>query len=139
MPTDKFIVDSDEEADKDYKPSKKQETDSDEEFVEEDTEKKGKSSDNKKRPREEGEVQEIVRDDDGNPILPLTNKRRLIIRQFPSGDAAVDIREVYQDKNTQKMRPGKGICLPLAQWLKLKELLPEVDRIIESLPSKKQK
>lgn len=31
-----------------------------------------------------------------------------MIRKFPSGDAAVDIREVYLDKNTQKMRPGKG-------------------------------
>ncbi|KAI7902908.1 uncharacterized protein BX663DRAFT_508818 [Cokeromyces recurvatus] len=137
MPTDKFIADSDEEVDKEYKPSKKQETDdSEEEFVEENTE-KGKSPDNKKRLREE-EV-EIIRDEDGNPILPLTNKRRVIVRQFPSGDAAIDIREVYQDKNTGKMRPGKGICLPMAQWTKLKELLPEIDRIIESLPSKKQK
>ena len=38
----------------------------------------------------------------------LSRKRRLTVRQFPSGDTAVDIREFYVDKKTQELRPGKG-------------------------------
>jgi hypothetical protein len=30
-----------------------------------------------------------------------------------------------------------GICLPMAQWLKLKELLPDIDQAMESISSKK--
>jgi hypothetical protein len=30
------------------------------------------------------------------------------VRTFPSGEANIDIREVYQDKNSGEMRPGKS-------------------------------
>ncbi|KAI8145712.1 hypothetical protein BJV82DRAFT_601963 [Fennellomyces sp. T-0311] len=65
--------------------------------------------------------------------LELSNKRRVFVRPFSSGEPSIDIREVYKDKVTKEMRRGKGICLPLAQWKRLKELLPEIDEAIEKL------
>ncbi|KAI8371195.1 hypothetical protein EDC96DRAFT_501771 [Choanephora cucurbitarum] len=79
------------------------------------------------------------RDKDGNQIFPLSAKRRVTIRAFSSGEGSVDLREFYVDKNTQEMKPGKGICLPLAQWKKLKEYMHDIDEAIEALSSKKQK
>ncbi|KAI8098399.1 uncharacterized protein B0P05DRAFT_460572, partial [Gilbertella persicaria] len=70
----------------------------------------------------------------------LSAKRRVTIRAFSSGEGSVDIREFYMDKNTQEMKPGKGICFPLAQWNKLKGLVGDIDDALDALSStKKQK
>ncbi|KAG2203710.1 hypothetical protein INT46_001181, partial [Mucor plumbeus] len=58
---------------------------------------------------------------------------RLTVRQFPSGDTAIDVREFYVDKKTQELRPGKGICLTLNQWRILQELMPKIDKSLEDI------
>ncbi|OBZ90245.1 putative RNA polymerase II transcriptional coactivator [Choanephora cucurbitarum] len=126
--TSEFIDDED---DQDFKPGKEQVDD--EEFEEQ------KESKPLKRKREDDADKQ--RDKDGNQIFPkLSTKRRVTIRAFSSGEGSVDLREFYVDKNTQEMKPGKGICLPLAQWNKLKEYMNDIDEAIEALSSsKKQK
>ncbi|KAI8365120.1 hypothetical protein BD560DRAFT_402179 [Blakeslea trispora] len=125
--TSEFIDDEDDQS---YKPGKEQVDD--EEFEEQE------SKPVKRKREDETEKQ---RDKDGNQIFPLSSKRRVTIRAFSSGEGSVDLREFYLDKNTQELKPGKGICLPLAQWKKLKEHMNDIDEAIEALSSssKKQK
>ncbi|KAG2233950.1 hypothetical protein INT48_009763 [Thamnidium elegans] len=76
-----------------------------------------------------------TRDAKGDAIFALSNKRRVTVRAFPNGEPAIDIRETYVVNGEQ--RPGKGICLPLVQWKKLVELLPDIEEAITALPKKK--
>ncbi|KAI8997286.1 transcriptional Coactivator p15-domain-containing protein [Pilobolus umbonatus] len=70
-------------------------------------------------------------------VFELSAKRRITVRAFSSGVPSVDIREVYKDQKTNEMRPGKaGICMPLPQWKKLIELLPEINKAIEDVQQK---
>ncbi|KAI8367693.1 uncharacterized protein BYT42DRAFT_587131 [Radiomyces spectabilis] len=133
--TSKYIDDNSDE--EDYKPGK--DVKEEEEEFEEETKPEAKRQ---KRKREEPNTttastgstsSETPRDTQGNQYLELSAKRRVTIRAFSSGEPSVDIREVYRDKNTGELRPGKGICLPMAQWKKLKELIPAIDTAIERL------
>jgi len=94
--------------------------------------KEQKTESGQKRKRDE----DVVRDSQGNQIFELSAKRRITVRAFSTGEPSVDIREVYKDKNTGEIRPGKGICLPLSQWNKLKELLPDIEEAIDELKKK---
>ncbi|KAL1927808.1 hypothetical protein VTP01DRAFT_3629 [Rhizomucor pusillus] len=70
-------------------------------------------------------------------IFELSSKRRVRVGVFPNGTPFVDIRDVYNDKETGEMKwGGKGICLPLAQYEKLKELLSDVDSALEEVKKK---
>lgn len=68
-------------------------------------------------------------------FFQLSPKRRVTVRAFPTGEPAIDIREVYTVNGEE--RPGKGICLPLAQWKSLVEQLPHIEEAITALPKKK--
>ncbi|NXI54540.1 TCP4 polymerase, partial [Chloroceryle aenea] len=49
------------------------------------------------------------------------------------GNALVDIREFYTDKDGD-LKPGrKGIALSLEQWNQLKEIIPEIDAAVKKL------
>ncbi|CEG64600.1 hypothetical protein RMATCC62417_01543 [Rhizopus microsporus] len=113
---------------------------SEEEFVEEDQPKQ-KATKKQKTERQVGEKRkrEVARDDNGDQIFELSSKRRVTVRLFKTGDGSpsVDIREFYKDKASGEMRPGKvGICFPVAQWNKLKELIPDIDEAIDALQKK---
>ncbi|CAO3640747.1 unnamed protein product [Mucor hiemalis] len=141
MAKGKKLFDSDSDDEKEYKPSSKKVMESSDESSEEElsskktTVKKTAVASGDKRKREDTGT----RDAAGNQIFELSSKRRITVRAFSSGEPSVDIREIYKDKNTGEMRPGKsGICLPMTQWNKLKELLPEIEEAIAALPSKKK-
>ncbi|ORY99945.1 transcriptional Coactivator p15-domain-containing protein [Syncephalastrum racemosum] len=74
------------------------------------------------------------RPDGGNAqVFDLTHKRRITIRTFADGTPSVDIREFYKTPDGD-LRPGKsGICFPLSQWEKIKELMPKIDSAIEEM------
>ena len=49
----------------------------------------------------------------------------------PEGKNLIDIREVYLDKNTDTMKPGKkGISLNPEQWRRLVESIDLVEGLI---------
>ncbi|KAI8087132.1 hypothetical protein BDF21DRAFT_460794 [Thamnidium elegans] len=124
-----------------FKPSKKQ-IESSEEEEEEESEEESEEEE-KPRPAKKKKVEtktaeksnDNTRDAKGDAIFALSNKRRVTVRAFPNGEPAIDIRETYVVNGEQ--RPGKGICLPLAQWKKLVELLPDIEEAITALPKKK--
>lgn len=143
MAKEKRLFDTDsEDDDKEYKPSNKkviESSDEEDESSEEETlakktavKKVAASGDKRKR-----ESASANRDANGNQIFELSSKRRVTVRAFSDGTPSVDIREVYEDKSGT-IRPGKGICFPIAQWKKLVELLPEIDEAIADLPNKKK-
>ncbi|GAB5587530.1 hypothetical protein Unana1_02430 [Umbelopsis nana] len=89
------------------------------------------SQSNKKRKATDDtpETSKTLKDEKGNVYYELSGKRRITITKFSSGEKGVDLREWYQKDG--EYRPGKGICLPTAQWKKLVELLPEINAAVE--------
>ncbi|CAL2040774.1 hypothetical protein CAEBREN_14091 [Caenorhabditis brenneri] len=74
------------------------------------------------------EVTGRIKDSDGNEMFEIGNMRYATVSNF-KGKEYVNIREYYIDKNTSKMMPSKkGISLNKAQWLNLKDLIPEIDK-----------
>uniref|UniRef100_A0A069DP17 Putative rna polymerase ii transcriptional coactivator n=1 Tax=Panstrongylus megistus TaxID=65343 RepID=A0A069DP17_9HEMI len=68
-------------------------------------------------------------DDDDEPSWHLGNKRFAKVRSF-RGKLMIDIREFYEDNG--EMKPGKkGICLQVAQWKKLCEIMPEIEDAVK--------
>ncbi|KAI9251068.1 transcriptional Coactivator p15-domain-containing protein [Sporodiniella umbellata] len=116
------------DSDEGYRQSKEVAV-SDEEFVDDDNQ-----TFNKKQKVEKTGEKRKKPDTDGNYIFELSTKRRVTVRLFSTGEPSVDVREFYKDKVSGEMRPGKsGICFPLAQWKKLKELIGEIDEAIETI------
>ncbi|KAH8548541.1 transcriptional Coactivator p15-domain-containing protein [Umbelopsis sp. PMI_123] len=76
------------------------------------------------------ETNKTLKDPKGNVYYQLSSKRRVTITKFSSGEKAVDLREWYQKDGEYK--PGKGICLPKAQWEALIDLLPEINAALEN-------
>ncbi|KAG2226978.1 hypothetical protein INT45_006385 [Circinella minor] len=104
---------------------------SDEEFVEEEPKSKKQKVIGEKRKRTESSSSS---GNDDNNSFELSSKRRIFVKTFANGQPSVDIRAIYNDKETGEMRYAKqGILLPLAQWEKLKELIPEIDEAIKNI------
>ncbi|KAF7726671.1 hypothetical protein EC973_008545 [Apophysomyces ossiformis] len=133
--TSKYVEDSDNEDE--YKPGKdttaKEEEEDFEEIEDSRKEKKAKVVDKKRKREEEEPAASTSSDSDKEFVFQLSNKRRVTVKAFKNGGPMVDIRETYNDKNTGELRYGKGICLPLAQWKKLKEYTTEIDAAIDRL------
>ena len=63
----------------------------------------------------------------------LSGTRRVTVRKFRSS-ILIDIREYYEDKESNEERPGKkGISLTKEQYEKLKELIPEIDTAVQNI------
>nr|CAH0106615.1 unnamed protein product [Daphnia galeata] len=68
---------------------------------------------------------------DEEPTWQLDKQRTLKVRSW-KGKTFIDIREYYEKDGEQL--PGKrGISLSVAQWGKLKSILPEVDKALEEI------
>ncbi|KAG0174493.1 RNA polymerase II transcriptional coactivator [Apophysomyces sp. BC1034] len=128
--TSKYVEDSDN--DDEYKPG--QNTVAAEEFEEEDDApkvKKAKAETTDKKRKRETATASTSKESGGESVFQLSSKRRVTVKAFKTGEPMVDIRETYNDKASGELRYGKGICMPLAQWKKLKELMPEIDAAID--------
>ncbi|CAD6573219.1 MAG: hypothetical protein CYPHOPRED_005099 [Cyphobasidiales sp. Tagirdzhanova-0007] len=80
---------------------------------------------------------QLSRDADGMPFGDLGNKKRVTVREF-KGKILIDIREFYEDKNTEEIKPGKkGISLSFEQWETLKEhfIAVSISLTFKKLPS----
>ncbi|KAI9639642.1 transcriptional Coactivator p15-domain-containing protein [Dioszegia hungarica] len=67
--------------------------------------------------------------DEGKPYMNLSEYKRVTINEF-KGAKLVDIREVYKDKASGDMKPGKkGISLTLGQWKVLKSNIDSIDEM----------
>ncbi|CDS12134.1 hypothetical protein LRAMOSA04329 [Lichtheimia ramosa] len=116
-----------------YKPTAAADHEEDEDFVEEEpTTKRQKRNAGEKRKRDDSSKDS----GEGEHVFQLSSKRRVAVRAFSNGLPSVDIRETYKDKNTGELKYGKGICLPLAQWETLKELMPDIDEAITKIQKK---
>ncbi|KAI7864478.1 hypothetical protein BDF14DRAFT_1171527 [Spinellus fusiger] len=122
--TNKYIIDSDEEASdsptshgiEKQNTSKKRKIDTDsEDTADTKTAKTAKDIKNEKA-----------------SVFEITQRRKVTVNAFSSGGVFVDIREFYTDKAGES-KPGKGICLPVAQYKLLKQLLPKIDAAVERL------
>lgn len=71
--------------------------------------------------------------------IELDTKKRVSVRLF-NGMKLVDIREFYEDKKTNTMKPGsKGISLNEETWKKLLESADEISAALKRLGDKKAK
>ncbi|XP_053980476.1 activated RNA polymerase II transcriptional coactivator p15 [Hylaeus volcanicus] len=115
MPKSKEYVSSDDDSsEEDVKSKKKQKR-----KIEEKTEKPSK------KPKQESPKEEE------NTVWDLGSNRQVTVRDF-KGKLYVDIREMYYDKDAN-LKPGKkGICLNMAQWRKLLEVVEDVDKAVKS-------
>ncbi|KAI9285920.1 transcriptional Coactivator p15-domain-containing protein [Umbelopsis sp. AD052] len=113
-----------------YEP-KNDDSSSEEEVEISKTVEKASSRNSKKRKATDDtpETSNTLKDAKGNVYYQLSSKRRVTITKFSSGEKAVDLREWYQKDGEYK--PGKGICLPKAQWEALVELLPEINQALQ--------
>ncbi|ODV58154.1 chromatin-binding transcription coactivator SUB1 [Ascoidea rubescens DSM 1968] len=67
----------------------------------------------------------------------LGKRKRINVRQFNSHNL-VDIREYYNDKNTDEFKPGKkGISLSEDVWISLLEQQDQITDALEKLSGKK--
>jgi len=105
------------------------------------SEPENKDIESRKRPRTERHASAEIEDEDekdatASKLLLNGNneaygmlggdKRRVTIRKF-KGNVYVDIREFYEDQG--EFKPGKkGISLSADQFLKLKELMPSIEK-----------
>lgn len=65
--------------------------------------------------------------------VDLDSKKKVSVRQF-NGINLVDIREFYQDKSTNILKPGaKGIALNEKTWIKLLECQDEISAALARL------
>ncbi|KAI9498582.1 hypothetical protein BDB00DRAFT_783724 [Zychaea mexicana] len=71
--------------------------------------------------------------DNEESTFELSNKRRIFVKPFSNGQPSVDIRAVWFDKENEMKYGKQGITLPLAQWERLKELMPEIDEAIKKI------
>ncbi|KAI7877864.1 PC4-domain-containing protein [Lichtheimia hyalospora FSU 10163] len=117
-----------------YNPTTSADHEEDDDFIEEEepASKKQKSNAGEKRKRDDTSKNT----GDGEHVFQLTTRRRISVRAFSNGLPSVDIRETYKDKVTGELKFGKGICLPLAQWETLKELMPDIDEAITKIQKK---
>ncbi|KAL0088400.1 ssDNA-binding transcriptional regulator [Phycomyces blakesleeanus] len=122
--TNKYIEDSDDE---DFKPTKRVVSE-DEDSEEEPSSKKPKKAEKESKEKSKGSSTP----DESGAVFELSSKRKITVKAFPKGGAFVDIREFYTDKSGET-KHGKGICLPLAQYKILKDLIPKIDAAIEKL------
>ena len=79
-----------------------------------------------KRPRKFDEGHEVV--------FNINSMRRVTLREF-RGKTLIDIREYYSN-DAGEMKPGKkGIALTEEQWMKLLELIPQINEALGIEPS----
>ncbi|KAI8089659.1 transcriptional Coactivator p15-domain-containing protein [Halteromyces radiatus] len=120
-----------EEEDQDFKPTNTKEEESDEEEDYESTEEEPKKQSSVKKTKTE-EVSEGERNENGEEYFILSGKRRITIRSF-QGKKCVDLREYYQAKDGEQKPSSKGLLLPLEQFKRFVELIPQIDSAIERL------
>ncbi|KAF7288671.1 Activated RNA polymerase II transcriptional coactivator [Mycena chlorophos] len=85
-----------------------------------------KEKDSKKKGKKEAAKEE-------DKFVDLGKNKRVSVSTFKN-TVLVDIREFYKDKETDEMKPGrKGISLTLEQYQQLKEMLDEVDALVEGV------
>ena len=73
--------------------------------------------------QEAKEVVTVQKNGDGESYFELNDKRRVTVRKFRDV-ALIDIREMYQDRISGEMKPGKkGISLSVDQYEALKEIV----------------
>ena len=73
--------------------------------------------------------------ENGEKYVELSHKKRLTVREY-KGSVLIDIREYYEDRKTDEMKPGKkGISLTFDQYETLKAVIgsemidKEIDRM----------
>ena len=86
------------------------------------------------QPVEEGTSERTVPsvNEQGEEYFELSAKKRFTVRKW-KGNGLLDIREFYEDKKTEEMRPGKkGISLTNDQYKALKALMLDgsIDEIV---------
>ncbi|XP_034945640.1 activated RNA polymerase II transcriptional coactivator p15 [Chelonus insularis] len=70
--------------------------------------------------------------DEEEPTWELGNMKEVKVREF-KGKLYIDIREMYLDKNSGDVKPGrKGISLNVAQFKKLLACIEEVDKAVQA-------
>ncbi|KAI8343676.1 transcriptional Coactivator p15-domain-containing protein [Chlamydoabsidia padenii] len=84
----------------------------------------------KKAKKEESSKGE--RNENGEEYFVLSGKRRITIRSF-QGKKCVDLREYYQTKDSEYKPTSKGLLLPLDQFKRFVELIPQVEDALERL------
>uniref|UniRef100_A0A5K3FHP5 PC4 domain-containing protein n=1 Tax=Mesocestoides corti TaxID=53468 RepID=A0A5K3FHP5_MESCO len=63
----------------------------------------------------------------GDKLIDLTGRKYACVRAF-RGRVFVDIREYYEDKSGEGLKPGKkGISLNREQWDNLKDVIGAID------------
>jgi len=69
-------------------------------------------------------------------VVMLSNNRRAEARLF-QGKRMFDLREMYEDKSTGELKPGKkGVCLDEAQFLALRDNASEIHKAVEQNDTK---
>ncbi|KAG9084152.1 hypothetical protein FS749_005438 [Ceratobasidium sp. UAMH 11750] len=78
-------------------------------------------------------VPEKQTDADGNTYFEISGKRRVTVRTF-NGMKLVDIREMYTDKATGELKPGrKGISLAEEQFMGLVSVHSAITEALNAL------
>ncbi|CAO3607776.1 unnamed protein product [Cunninghamella blakesleeana] len=115
---------SNSEEDKDYKPTNniQESGDEEEEVVEE--------QQPTKKPKQD--LEEGERNEQGEEYFVLSSKRRITIRTF-QGKKCVDLREFYSDKTGLWKPTSKGLLMPLDQFKRMVELLPQIQAALDRI------
>jgi len=72
-----------------------------------------------------------LKNDEGDTFFELDRNKRVTIREF-KGKIYIDIREYYEKEG--KYLPGKkGIALNATQWIKVKDLISDIDDAVQQL------
>ncbi|ORZ16394.1 transcriptional Coactivator p15-domain-containing protein [Absidia repens] len=129
MPKRSRESDSEEENDKEFEPTNTKEESSEEDFDSGDEEPKKQPSVKKAKTQETSEGE---RNENGEEYFVLSGKRRITVRLF-QGKKWVDLREYYQTKDQEYKPTAKGLLLPLDQFKRLVELVPQVESAIDRL------
>ncbi|KAJ7072299.1 RNA polymerase II transcriptional coactivator [Mycena amicta] len=81
----------------------------------------------------ETEAPRVQVNSSGEKFYELGKTKRVTVRQYKKS-VLVDIREFYQDKETDEMKPGKkGISLSVEQYEQLKTVMSVLDELVEEL------
>ncbi|KAI9257173.1 hypothetical protein BDA99DRAFT_132600 [Phascolomyces articulosus] len=114
-----------------YKQTETKDAYSDDDFIEEDNKQKSTAAGLKRKRAAETSGDDSSSKKEDNNSFELSNKRRVFVKTFPNGQPSIDIRAIYHDKDGEVKYAKQGILLPLPQWNRLKELIPEIDEAIE--------
>ncbi|KAI9309682.1 transcriptional Coactivator p15-domain-containing protein [Cunninghamella echinulata] len=133
MPKRTRESDSEEEADKEYKPTnstnKDESSDDNEEIIDQPTSKKVKKEEGKAK---QEVVEEGERNENGEEYFTLSAKRRITIRNF-NGKKCVDLREYYSDKFGGWKPTSKGLLMPIDQFERFLEFVPQIQAALDRI------